>query len=368
MLRIGLGESEIASRFSGGSPGGGVNCGWNPPALKTKPKAAAGAGGAPAHLEEQPYRGGTALNPTSPVVRSMVPSKSACRSMIGRSGSGIAILNSPMMTILRGVRERQEDSDRHRDKRIRSPQAELQDRADGVLAQPRREDRGDLVQDLVRAGHQIVGDEHVGGAAGLDEGRQRTIVDGAIEAENPTDRVERRPQEDLDRRAEFDRHDDHERHLAVDLVDDSKRLDREIERPQDEAEFECAGDLVVAHPEKSTALDDRRVDLDTDTRRFNETRRSEVDDAEVPRAVGRQPQRLRNPQSFHRDRQRTEFDDDGSRRADREARAGNREGCDQAVNGESRQSDDVRPRHAETDPAVEVEAARIEAQQQLAFQ
>ena len=78
-----------------------------------------------------------ASNPTSPVVRSMMPSKSACRSMIGGSGSGIAILNSPMMTIASGIREREDHAGSHRDERIRTAPAELQDRADDVLARPR---------------------------------------------------------------------------------------------------------------------------------------------------------------------------------------------------------------------------------------
>ena len=73
-------------------------------------------------------RASDASNDTSPVVMSMMPAKSACRSMIAASGSGTAIRNSPMITTATGIREREHDAGGHRDDRDRTAPTELQDR------------------------------------------------------------------------------------------------------------------------------------------------------------------------------------------------------------------------------------------------
>ena len=174
MLSSGLGEIEMLSRRTLVRSGGGAKSGLKPPAVKTKlsepPRSAMSPATSKVAIRE---RASDASNDTSPVVTSMMPAKSACRSMIGASGSGSAIRNSPMMTIDDGVREREDDAGGHRDDRDRTAPAELQDRAGHVLAGLRREHGRDRREHQVGAGDQVVGDQDVLGVAVPDQRAQR---------------------------------------------------------------------------------------------------------------------------------------------------------------------------------------------------
>ena len=121
-----------------------------------------------------------------------------------------------------------------------------------------------------------------------------------LRPEDAADRVQREAQEDLDRRRERHRHDDDERKLAVDLLDDAERLDRELQRSEREGELERPRDLRVRDPQETTALHDAGVDRDTDPGRHREAGRMQVEDAEVAAAVGGQAQRLFDAEAFDR--------------------------------------------------------------------
>ena len=210
--------------------GGGVNSGLNPPAVNTKlsepPRSAMSPATSNVPIRE---RARDASNDTSPVAMSMMPAKSACRSMIASSGSGTAIRNSPMITTATGIREREHYAGGHRDDRDRTAPTELQDRPGQILTQLRREHGRDRREHQVGPGDEIVGDQDVLGAAVADETTQRRRVDRAVEPEDAADRIQREAEEDLDRGRELHRHDDDERQLAVDLLDDAEGLDRELQ-------------------------------------------------------------------------------------------------------------------------------------------
>jgi hypothetical protein len=100
----GLGDMEMLSRRRLVRSGGGANNGLKPPAENTKPSEPPRSAMSPATSKVAIRdRASDASTETSPVVRSITPAKSACRSMIGAEGSGNAILSSPMRTIETGL-------------------------------------------------------------------------------------------------------------------------------------------------------------------------------------------------------------------------------------------------------------------------
>ena len=211
--------------------GGGVNSGLKPPAVNTK-------------LSEPPR---SAMSPvTSNVADPRARQRRVERHVAGRrvDDAGEIRLQVDDRRVGLGhrdpeladdddrdrVREREHHADGHRDERDRTAPAELEDRR-----RPRtgRASAGNTVAtaESTRSARAMRSsrDQDVVGAAVPHERAQRRRVDRPVEPEDAADRVQREAEEDLDRRRELHRHDDDERQLAVDLLDDAERLDGQLE-------------------------------------------------------------------------------------------------------------------------------------------